>query len=200
MDPKMSLTEFIDVVLKTGTTKITKIRQIKNKPEYEPATDFYRSLRMYVIDFHQKMLYDQKKKTAVDLTQDPKKYEHFSILLNGYWKFLGKKKPKWFTPITKKVIIQTIEIAINPELGLMFNDDKYLIKMYMKTEDISKQKVDIALGMMEKYLRPSLSSDTKIAILDVRKSKLFEYRKEMPELNAAIQAECAYISSIWEQL
>jgi hypothetical protein len=200
MNPQMTFTEFIDVIIKTGTTKITKIKQIKNKPEYEPATDFYRSLRLYLIEYHQKGLYDEPKKTAFDLSQDKKKHEHFSVLLNGYWKFLGKKRPKWFSPVNRKVMIQAVEMSINPELGLQFNDSKYIIKLYLKTEEISKQRIDIALGMMEQYLRPIIKDDSKIAILDVRKSKLFEQTRVIQDLDSAIQAECAYISFIWDQL
>ena len=200
MIPKLSFTEFIDVVIRTGMQKVTKIRQIKNKPEYEPAFDFYRSLRMYLIEIHQKQLYNQKRKTAIDLTDDKKKFGHYDALLNGYWKFLGKKKPGWFTPVSIKVPIQAIEIVINPELGLIINDNKYLIKLYLKDEDLSKQKVEVALGMMEHYIKPLIKDNIKMAILDVRNSKIYERNAEKKDIDVVVQAECAYISSIWNQL
>jgi hypothetical protein len=33
--PKITLTDFVDVVTRSGTTKITKIAQIKNRPHDE---------------------------------------------------------------------------------------------------------------------------------------------------------------------
>lgn len=200
MPIKLSFTEFIDVVIKAGTPKIAKIRLIKKKPEYEPAFDFYRSLRQYLIEFHKNEQYLDRRKTAVDLTTDKKKYGHFSILLNGYWHFLGRKKPKWFDPPKKRVEINGVEIFINPELGLIFEKKKYIIKLYLKTEEISKQKIDIALGIMEYNLSDMVKDDQILAILDVRNGRLYEKTIDIPDLQAAVEAECAYISSIWDKI
>jgi hypothetical protein len=200
MPAKMTFTEFIDVVIKVGTLKITKIRQIKNKPEYEPVTDFYRPLRQYLIEYHKNELYDEEKRISSQLTTDRKKFSHYDRLLNGYWKYLGKKRPKWFDPPKSKIDINGVEIIINPELGLIFGKEKYVIKLYLKTEEISKQKIDIALGMMEYNLKALLKEDQILAILDVRNSKLYKKTIDIPDLAAAVEAECAYIASIWEKI
>ena len=50
--PDISLTDFVDFVIKSGTPKLTKVRAIKNRPEYEPAIDYWRQLREGIKDFH----------------------------------------------------------------------------------------------------------------------------------------------------
>ena len=50
--PNLSLTDLIDVVSKSGTPKATKVRQIKNRPAYQPAIDFYKPLRDTFVKIH----------------------------------------------------------------------------------------------------------------------------------------------------
>lgn len=50
--PQLSLTDFVDIVSKSGRPKATKVLQVKERPEYEPAFDFYRPFREHVIETH----------------------------------------------------------------------------------------------------------------------------------------------------
>ena len=65
MKTKISLTEFVDVIIKAGTEKLTKVRNIKNKPEYDPRFDFYRPLRNYLIEYHKENDYSIERKKAL---------------------------------------------------------------------------------------------------------------------------------------
>jgi hypothetical protein len=42
---RVSLTDFVDIVSKSGTPKATKVAQVKKRGRYEPAVDFYKPLR-----------------------------------------------------------------------------------------------------------------------------------------------------------
>lgn len=50
---EISLTDFVDFVCKSGTAKLTKVRQIKERDDYSPKTDFYKALREGVIENHE---------------------------------------------------------------------------------------------------------------------------------------------------
>lgn len=50
--PDLSLTDFVDFVHKSGTARATHLRQIKERPDYEPAFDFYRPLRNKLAEVH----------------------------------------------------------------------------------------------------------------------------------------------------
>ena len=50
--PQISLTDFVDVVAKAGRPKATKVRQVKERHAYEPAFDFYKSLREHIVENH----------------------------------------------------------------------------------------------------------------------------------------------------
>jgi len=40
--PEISLTDFVDFTSASGTSKLSKLKQFKSRPEYEPAFDFYK--------------------------------------------------------------------------------------------------------------------------------------------------------------
>ena len=46
---RLSLTDLVDIVSKSGTPKATKVSHVKARPDYEPAHDFYRPLREQII-------------------------------------------------------------------------------------------------------------------------------------------------------
>lgn len=50
--PQLSLTDFVDVVSRTGTPKANKVAGIKNRLAYSPAFDFYKPLRDGLITIH----------------------------------------------------------------------------------------------------------------------------------------------------
>lgn len=49
----LSLTDVVDVVLKSGVSKATKVEQIKKRAPYSPSSDYYKPLREAIIQAHQ---------------------------------------------------------------------------------------------------------------------------------------------------
>lgn len=49
---RISLTDLVDIVSKSGSPKATKVAQIKARPEYRPALDFYKHFRDELIAIH----------------------------------------------------------------------------------------------------------------------------------------------------
>jgi hypothetical protein len=52
--PRITLTDFIEVVTKTAGPKATKVSQLKNRQAYDPATDFYKAFREGLIALHKR--------------------------------------------------------------------------------------------------------------------------------------------------
>ena len=120
---KITLTEFINFVNKSGTAKATVVKNAKKRREDEDnpyTTDYWYTLRNRIIEFH-------KKGKDIDYIDDTinhinsERKTNYEILIKGYKKFLGKKKIKYLTPIRKTWVIGDISIALNPELILEIN-------------------------------------------------------------------------------
>lgn len=166
--PEISLTDFVDFVVKSGTPKLTKVRQLKERGAYDPAADFWRALREGIIGFHQAGGNDKRQLDRIrDGLTDRKKIARYPQAIKGYKRFLGRKQIAWFVPPRQSWESGGLIVKVNPELGLIINSDRYVIKLYFKDDKLEKRKVDVVLAMMEEALRINLHPSDKLAILDV---------------------------------
>lgn len=198
--PKISLTDFIDVVSKSGTPKATKVAQIKNRPEYGPAQDFYKIFRDGVVELHKNGGEKSDLKKIQLKTADEKRLAHYPGMIKGYGKWWGKKTITWFAPPTTTYNNSGIDISVNPELGLAIDGKNYVIKMYMKSDKLTKPRAELITELMENSLRPLIKNNAKIAVIDIKNAKLFEFMQNKKKLQPMIDAELAYIASLWPNL
>jgi len=171
---QISLTDFIEYISKVGTTKFTKVKEIKNREPYHPAFDFWKPLREKIIEVHK----ENKNKNLLDevlndLT-DKNKINLYPNLISQYKSFLGRKKVEWIEPPFVDWKMNDLRIKINPEIGLFINDKPYIIKLYFKSEPLSKAKVDLILLMMNENLKKAEFEQANFAVLDINKKKLYE--------------------------
>lgn len=191
---EIPLTSFIDFVLKSGSPKMTCAKKIHAQlsEEYDPITDYYKRFREAVQELHKKGL---GKAELIKLIGDlpPSKSDNYKAMVNGYKKFLGTKDIKWFIPPRKVWKHGSVEISINPELGLEWDDNRYIIKLYLKNEKPSKDRFSSVLALMKYTLAPK---GANVALLDVRNSKLYLFEHSMIDLMPLIRGEAESLDFI----
>jgi hypothetical protein len=199
MNIQLSLTDFVDIVSTSGTPKATKVHQIKHRPAYNPMTDFYKRIREGIIETHQ----TGKGKANIDVTikglTDPKKRAAYPYIATQYKKWWGRKSLVWFEPLNVLYKKPDISIAVNPELGLEIDGVPHLIKLYFKVAPLAKNRVNIITHLMEitasnEYPYPP---NTIMSVLDVRRGKLFLPTVSAIDLTGMLNAELAYITTLW---
>ncbi|MEK0338402.1 MAG: hypothetical protein QQN41_13310, partial [Nitrosopumilus sp.] len=94
--PDLSLTDLVDIASTSGTPKMTKVRNIKTRPDYSPAMDFYRPFREHIIEIHRHALAKGELNTIVPALTDQKKITIFPPLVDGYRRWWGRKALVWF--------------------------------------------------------------------------------------------------------
>ncbi len=198
--PRITLTDLIDVVAKLGSPKATKVAQIKNRPAYEPAADFYKIFRNGVIELHKKGDDKAALKAISTKTSDPKRTTHYAAMISGYTKWWGRKSITWFAPPSTVYSNSGIEVSINPELGLHISEQSYIVKLYMKSDALTKTRADLITALMESTLRDKTKMPAAMAVLDVKNGKLFEFSTSDKKFKPMIDAELAYIANIWPHL
>jgi len=193
--PQISLTDLVDIVSKSGTAKATKVAQVKARPDYEPAFDFYKALRDRIVEIHRAGDPRSVLTSFMASVTDHKKRVNYPNAMDGYKKWWGQKTLRWFSP--PRVIYEQhgVEVIVNPELGLDINGTRHLVKLYFKTDRLSKLRVDIITRLMESTLRPQCRNDEVVAVLDVRQAKLFPFHGAAASM-AMINAELAYIANL----
>jgi hypothetical protein len=196
---RIYLTDFVDIVGRNGGPKVTKVKQLKDRPDYEPAFDFYKPLRERIIEVHTKGKSKQAmEKVMVEIT-DKKKIENYPTLIKGYKKWWGNRDLIWFEPVRGAYKAHDVEVIINPELGLEFEGTRHLIKLYFKADRLSAAKAGLTAHLMELSLRPSCKGGEKMGILDVRNAKLTLFGAKSA-LKPMIDAELAYVANLWSSI
>jgi hypothetical protein len=84
-------------------------------------------------------------------------------------------------------------VSVNPELHAKINGKPHLLKLYFKSDPLSKQNINIVLHLLQK----KAPKGTSVGILDVRRSKLFTPTVSIPGMDAFLKAEAIAFSSLW---
>jgi len=196
----MSLTDFVDFVIKSGTPRITKVRQIKTRGDYDPAADFWKPLREAIQTLHRqgedKSVLDRM---LADLT-DQKKKTAYPPLVKAYKKFIGAKDIEWFDPPGATWTYQQLSVRVNPELGVRIGDAPHVIKLYFKREPLSKRRVEAILYLMACTLLGPSHAKRVIGVLDVPQARLIAPTIAVPNLDLLLQSEAAAFVEIWRGL
>lgn len=196
---KISLTDFVDVVSKSGASKATKVASIKNRKPYHPATDFYKGIREAMSEAleqgNDKSILDKAIKQATE-----KRKRHYEEAAAGFKKWMGRKDIEWFEPAKEIYGNREIAVSVNPEIGAIINGKPYLIKLYFKKDSLPKNHALISTHLMKTCLEEECPEDTVMAVLDVKRGKLIEYSTPHEKLDAALKGELSYINSLWDEL
>ena len=197
--PEISLTEFVDFVIKSGTPKLTQVKTIRKRHEegYEPSHDFYKKLRDGIIELHQE---GQSKSTLDVLTsgiRDRNKRNTYPMLVKAYKKFLGRKQTAWFEPHKAHWKYGGLCVRVNPELGLSIDGDDHLIKLYFKDQKLTKERVAVISQMMLDALGDNAEGQNA-ALLDVRHSRLHVFDAPDPALKPLLEGEALGFCRMYE--
>lgn len=196
--PSISLTDLVDIASKAGTLKVTKIRQVKHRLDYDPTTDFYKRVRDCIEETHKHGNNKNSLDAVINGLTDPKKINSYPLIVAGYKKWWGNKTLEWFDPPNSPYSNFGIDVSINPELGLLINGQPYLIKLYFKSDPLKKTNTEIITHLMSTCCSQLCPSQlTKMSILDVRRAKLISPNVPKPNIAAMLNAELSYIATLW---
>lgn len=90
-------------------------------------------------------------------------------------------------------------VSVNPELGLALGKEHWLVKLYFKSEELAKNRVEIILYMMQKVLADRIPGVT-MAIHDIRSGKFITPTTQIPDMEAMLKGEAAFIETVWNSL
>lgn len=199
--PAISLTDFVDFTISSGTPKLSKVSEILRRGDYHPATDFWRPLRESIIEFHATGLHDRRElEKIVARMADAKKHARAAECVTGYKKFLGRKNVKWFEPPKARWSSGGLEVRVNPELGLRIDGAPHVLKLYFKREPLSKRRVDIVFTLLHDATNTGAPADTSFGIVDVPRGKLYASKSPNRALLPLLQGEAISFKTIWDSL
>jgi hypothetical protein len=198
--PQISLTDLVEITSAAGLSKARKVAAIKRRPSYHPAKDFYKPLREKLAELHRQGRPASELGGFLATLNDRKKVNNYQTAVEGYMRWCGKKSIEWFEPSRGVYSRHGVDVRVNPELGVSINGQRHLVKLYFKDEPLLRLRTDVVTVMMEASLREACQRGEAMALLDVRKGKLFPLQVSLAETRAVIDAELAYVADLWRSL
>jgi len=195
---KISLTYFVDFVLKAGTPKLTGVREFKERKD-DLSFDFYRQIREAIVDMHRNNKPDAVLDEFLAAQRDERRRRVYPSIVAGYRKFLASGKITWFEPPVGTHRLGDLDININPDLGLVIDGKPHLIKIYFRGEPLSAKRTSVVLNLLAGGLAES-NQGKVLALLDVRNAKLHTFKALNPRLGVLLRGEAASFSTIYASL
>ncbi|TAE86178.1 MAG: hypothetical protein EAY81_05880 [Bacteroidetes bacterium] len=194
------MTDFIEFITKTGTRKQTVVKTVKKRPKYSPGLDYWKQLRDALIMYH---TIGQNKEVLNELLNNiaiKSKMTNYGKIIGKYLEFIGNKRYSWFIPPYGEYNIDELNIRVNPELGWIRKNKKYIIKLYFKDEPLTRHEVDILLLLMKEAFKEEKDvTNYDYAILEVQRGKLHE-RKINNSIQPLLEGEARSFATIWSKL
>jgi hypothetical protein len=198
--PQISLTDLVEITSAAGMSKARKVAAIKRRPAYNPAFDFYKPLREEMAKMHRQGRDIVELRSFADKVSDRKKVGNYQNAIDGYLRWCSKKAIEWFEPARGVYSKHGVEVSVNPELGVSVDGKRHLVKLYFKDEPLQRLRTDVVTVLMEASLRDACHGGEAMALLDVRKGKLFPLQVSLAETRAVVDAELAYVADLWRSI
>lgn len=198
---EITLADFVDFTLRTGPAKVTKVREIKHRDDYEPAVDFWKPMRDGIVDLHRRGAVDRRALDAITAAQTHAlKLRLYPAAAAGYMKFLGRRPQDFFAPPRGLWREGGLEVKVNPEVGLRMADGPTIIKLYFKAEELTSARVQASIGVMTAELQPRSGAAGRFGVLDVRAGKLLvaDGRWKPADMLILIKGEARSFVEIWD--
>jgi len=194
----ISLTQFVDVVARSGFSKYGKVQEVRQQisEDYSPGKDPYKSLREGIVSMHKHghdlLFLDQ----VLFRTKDARRLALFEERIATYKKWVGRKRHAWHEPHSAIYAGHGIDVRINPELGLVWRGKTYIIKLYFKREKLDLQAARL-IGAMMKDALGKQHPEAVFAVLDVKHGKLREFDDAVDsKLRSIVDAELLYLARL----
>jgi hypothetical protein len=203
-EPKdISLTDFVDFTLKAGPAKVTKVREIKHRDDYEPAVDFWKPLREGIVDLTRTGKVDKRSLDAlIDAQTHGTKQRLYPAAAKGFLKFLGRRPWQWMVPLKGTWTAGRLTVKVNPEIALRIAGRPTVIKLYFKSQELKRPNVQASIGVMVDELGSGASAETQFGILDVKAGKLLTWdgRWSPIDTQILIRGEAQSFVAIWDSV
>ncbi|WP_394824450.1 hypothetical protein [Pendulispora albinea] len=193
----VSLTYFVNFVLKAGTPRITVVKEFKGRDVYDPQTDFYKMLRERVIEtFRSGQPIGSLESWASSVHE--KKRAAYLAVITGLKRFVGRRAHEWFEPPRENFTLGGIPLNVNPELGLMIEGVPHIIKLYLKDDPpLVKNRTQLILRILETALSAT-SPGCTFAVLDARKGRLHASGSSPSSIDALLAGEAAAFKVMYD--
>lgn len=199
----ISISEFTTFLNSVGTPKLNSVKQAieKRKKPFAPYVDYWHHFKKAIID-SLKQNNNYLGLDVLDNISKADKKESYKKMIPRFNNYFKGKSVQWFDPPRSLWNIGEIDIRINPELGLIIDNQPYIIKLFISNDKIiGAKKANMILNLLELKLRDETHYQNAIfAVLDVRKRVFHKNDNMDTSLEPLLVAEAQSFESIYKYL
>lgn len=192
---QISLTYFVDFILASGNPKVRGVRDYKEHKD-DSWPDFYRPIRQAIIAMHRQGLSASTLDAVCQNVTDATRQKHYARVVAGYRTFLAEGAKNFFEPPRRGLSLGALDVDINPELGLIIDGKKHLVKLYFRNEPLSSKRTALVLALLSRGLCET-NPEFIPAVLDVRTAKLHTSAMTNPRIDLLLRGEAASFASMY---
>jgi len=117
--PAISLTTFVDFVIKSATSRITCVRKAKKlyAGAYSPVFDFWKPLREAIVEMHREGQPKSVLADAVGPSVHARKRGSYEQCIQSYMRWMGRRHFEWSGCQSVLWERSGLSVNVNPELG-----------------------------------------------------------------------------------
>lgn len=199
-DIDITFTTFVNFVAAEYTTKLSTVRDAKARygQEYSPATDYWKGAREAICDALESG--DLARLETALHRVDARKVDNYRSAMAGCATWAQRQAPDWIgRPVPREWSSGRLTVKVNPEAAVMIDGTPHVIKLYLRLDDkLTKRRLQVALHLLEKLYG---QGDTKVAVLDVRRSKLIPApATPVRDIDAFLLGEASMFTTLWTEL
>lgn len=184
------MSRFVEFTVAQGMSRVACVAD--SKRAYDPRFDFYKGFRERAV----RQLVDgwsaQVFRRSLREVRNPRKQASYEACRAGLAKWARNKDLSARRAPNGTWEAAGLEVRVNPELRLLMDGKKYLVKLYFKADEISAGRLDNTLFLLSEMAPKGV----RAAILDTRRGKLITAGDLDLALDALLVSEAAAFGSL----
>ena len=192
---RISLAYFVDFILASGTPKLRGVRDYKERKD-DSCSDFYRPIREAIVNMHRQSASASTLDDVCRIETNETRKKHYPGVVAGYRTFLAQGVKNYFEPPRAGLGLGALDVDVNPELGLVIDGKKHLVKLYFRNEPLTTRRKALGLALLSRGLCES-NPEFVPAILEVRSAKLHTSAMTNPRIDLLLRGEAASFAAMY---
>jgi len=137
---KVDVKQFVDFVFKSGTPRLTVVKQIKKRTEYKVGEDYWKDLRDVIHDIHigtgnYDLVPEVLRRLAV-----PDRKDNYTKAARAFERWYQKYEGYRIEPPKFTWVVSGLEVRANPELAFEGPDGLTLVKVNFNKDRLPKAR------------------------------------------------------------
>jgi hypothetical protein len=160
---------------------------------------YWRGLRQSIIAMHKANGPRESLDSVVRKTMDVRKRPAYATCIRAYKRWMGRKRVRWIGSPSTLWQSGSVQVRVNPELGLKIDGVDHVVKLYFKAEKPTKRRVETILHLLASTL-PRRYRQATPGVLDVQRGRLIVPTVEVADVDALLAGDAAAFEVMFKRV